>query len=203
VTSKTAFAQLREMLRVRANGQGESVDHQIHERFGRECAVMITDMEGFSRRTRDRGIIDVLQLISRMTDLCEPVIEEHGGKLVKVVGDDLIAVFDRPESALRAAFGMREVCAEDRVGRHPNDQILMAAGIGWGYILDLNGVEIFGDEVNRASKLGEDLAEKGEILVTRAAREQLLESDWFFEKRVTALSGMVFEHFCVHSHEST
>jgi adenylate cyclase len=204
MTVQTPWDELQDLLRERAKLQeSEAIEAQIHQRFGRECAIMITDMEGFSRRTRDHGIIDVLQLIGRMTDLCQPVLDHHGGTLIKIVGDDLLAIFDTAESAVRAAVGMRRACEDDRAGRSESERIRIAAGIGWGYLLDLDGTDVFGDEVNRASKLGEDLAGAGEILVTHAARERLPEAEWRLEKRATELSGMTFEHFCVHPLEDT
>ncbi len=199
MSAREPWTELRDLLRVRERtGETDVIDAQIHQRFGRECAIMITDMEGFSRRTRDRGIIDILQVIARMIELCEPVIDKHGGTLVKTVGDDLLALFDTADSAVRAAIGMQRVCEDDYVGRDPSERIRIAVGIGWGYMLDLDGTDIYGDEVNRASKLGEDLANPGEILVTHAARQCLTEVEWSLEKRTAELSGMLFEHFRVH-----
>ena len=104
----------------------------------------------------------------------------------------------KTDSAVRAAIGMQQVCEDDYTGRDPSERIRIAVGIGWGYMLDLDGTDIYGDEVNRASKLGEDLANPGEILVTHAARQCLTEVEWSLEKRTAELSGMLFEHFRVH-----
>ena len=51
--------------------------------------------------------------------------------------------------------------------------IRVACGIDFGSILVVPGVDFFGNAVNRASKLGEDLAAAGEILITREAMATL------------------------------
>ena len=65
---------------------------------------------------------------------------------------------------------MRDACAAHSAARPPNDFVGIAIGIGFGSILDLDGEDFFGDEVNLASKLGEDIATGGEVLLTDAAK---------------------------------
>lgn len=56
----------------------------------------------------------------------------------------------------------------------PEEQRLYASiGIGYGAILNIAGEDMYGDEVNLASKLGEDVAQRGEILLTAAARARI------------------------------
>jgi class 3 adenylate cyclase len=57
--------------------------------------------------------------------------------------------------------------------RKPEDQILLCVGIGCGRVLRIGDDDVFGAEVNAASKLGEDTAEAGEILVTDSLQRTL------------------------------
>jgi class 3 adenylate cyclase len=64
---------------------------------------------------------------------------------------------------------MHETCDKDAEGRRRNDTVSLSIGIDHGPILDLDGEDFYGDAVNIASKLGEDLADAGDQLVTRTA----------------------------------
>ncbi|MED5374260.1 MAG: adenylate/guanylate cyclase domain-containing protein [Myxococcota bacterium] len=173
----TALLELQGLLAERNSHsdpkQQEAIDERIRARFQRPLAVLISDMSGFSRITEQRGIIHFLALIQRMHTLCVPQIEECGGRLVKAEADNLFAVFPDSRQALMAAIAMRAACAKDAADRVPDSRISLAIGIGYGPILDIDGHDFFGDEVNRASKLGEDIAETGEILLTPAAAQGL------------------------------
>lgn len=48
--------------------------------------------------------------------------------------------------------------------------MLLCVGIGYGRVLRIGDLDVFGAEVNAASKLGEDIAKANEVLVTQAAR---------------------------------
>ncbi|TNE86363.1 MAG: adenylate/guanylate cyclase domain-containing protein [Deltaproteobacteria bacterium] len=143
-------------------------ESRIRARFEQEHAVLVLDMSGFSRITQKRGIVAFLALIQRMRTLCGPHIRGAGGRLVKAEADNLLAVFPDPDAALTAALGMHTACGEDAVDRERDDQVRVCIGIGYGPLIDIHH-DIFGDELNLASKLGEDLADPGEILLTPSA----------------------------------
>jgi class 3 adenylate cyclase len=151
------------------------LDARIRSRFERPLAVMISDMAGFSTITQQAGIIHFLALIQHMQALCVPVIEAHAGHLIKAEADNLYASFPEPVLAVDAAVAMRAACDADAKLRGVLDQVQVAIGLGFGPILDIDGHDFFGDQVNMASKLGEDIASAGEILLTRQMAEQLSE----------------------------
>lgn len=150
-----------------------TIDRQIWDLFGEEWAVVFTDLSGFSRRVREFGILHFLQVISEHHKLLLPIIEEHDGLLVKTDGDSLLLLFRRPERALVCVERMMDACAAYNVGRAPEVQILLCAGIGFGEVLRIGDYEVWGREVNAASKLGEDTAKSGEIWVTEAVRQAI------------------------------
>jgi adenylate cyclase len=137
-----------------------AVAETLDQLFGIDAAILVIDMAGFSRLTCERGIVAALLAIRQLQVIGLDEIESHGGELVKTDADNLYAVF--PDAA--AAY----LCAQVIAARIP-----AAAGIGYGRILLLEG-DLFGEEVNRASKLGEDTAGAGEILLTEAAAAQLV-----------------------------
>jgi class 3 adenylate cyclase len=147
------------------------IDKKIWDLFGERWAIMFTDLSGFSRGVESFGIIHFLQVIYEHNVLVAPIIDEHQGFLLKVEGDSLMALFRRPESALRCAIEMQHACQRINKRRTAEEAILLCVGLGYGDVLRVGEHEVFGAEVNAASKLGEDTADSNEILVTGAIAE--------------------------------
>jgi class 3 adenylate cyclase len=147
------------------------IDQRIFDLFGEEWTIMFTDLAGFSRQTAAFGIIHFLQIIHEKKKLLVPVISAHDGILVKIEADSFLVLFRRTASAIRCAVEMQRVCQKASEHRPPEEQILLCIGIGRGILLRIGASEVWGAEVNAASKLGEDTAKAHEILVTEAARE--------------------------------
>ena len=147
------------------------IDKKIWDLFGERWAIMFTDLSGFSRGVESFGIIHFLQVIYEHNVLVAPIIDEHQGFLLKVEGDSLMALFRRPESALRCAVEMQHACQRINKRRTAEEAILLCVGLGYGDVLRVGEHEVFGAEVNAASKLGEDTADSNEILVTGAIAE--------------------------------
>jgi adenylate cyclase len=172
---KGGQTRLWQLIEARAlpDADKESIDRRIWDLFGEEWAVMFTDLSGFSRQVAAFGIIHFLQIIHEQNRLLLPIVGDHDGILIKSDADSLLIIFRRTESALRAAIAMQARCSEYNRDRKPEDMMLLCLGIGHGRILRIGDDEIFGREVNAASKLGEDTAKSDEILLTDAARQQI------------------------------
>ncbi len=149
------------------------LDRRIWDLFGEQWAVMFTDLSGFSRRVEEFGIIHFLQIIYEQRKMLLPIVERHDGLLVKEEGDSLLILFRRVERALDAGIAMQRACRMVNERRKPEEQILLCVGIGHGEILRIADQDAWGREVNSASKLGEDTAKAGEILVTASAHVAL------------------------------
>ena len=108
----------------------------------------------------------------RALRVLRPGIARHGGRLVKVEADSLMLAFPDARSACRGVFAMEQALRRLNRGRPTNEQLAFSYGIGFGQVLDLED-DVFGLEVNLASKLGEDLARAGEVLLTSSAAESL------------------------------
>lgn len=139
------------------------IDTEIRAKFERRMGIMITDMAGMTELTKKRGILEILTLVRRMQRLSDPVIREHGGHLVKTEADDLFVVHDSAKSLFAIAKGLH--AAMNAHNQKSDDKLFIAIGLGFGSVLFLGG-EIWGDAVNVASKLGEDTAAGGEILIS-------------------------------------
>lgn len=166
------------------------IDSRIRELFAETIAVLIMDMSGFSRQTIRHGIIHFLAKIQRMHSIAIPLIEARGGLIVKLEADNIYAVFTEVADAVEAAVDIQK-------GLDAANTLLPAEldmhgeyGIGFGETLVIENEDIFGSEVNLASKLGEDLAQRGEILLTESAYGQVAEGGREFERLEMAVSGL-------------
>ena len=157
--------------RLQPGADKDRIDQRIWDLFGERWAIMYTDLSGFSRRVADFGVIHFLQTIYESFQLHAPVIDRHGGFLLKVEGDSLMVLFRNVNEALECALEMQQVTKRHNVTRTPEEKVLLCVGIGYGDMLRIGETDAFGAEVNAASKLGEDTAKEWEILVTGAVRD--------------------------------
>jgi adenylate cyclase len=159
--------------------QSEAADerHRIEEllwdEFGREYAVFVLDMSGFSLLTRKYGIVHYLSMVRRMQMTTEPIVKSYGGFMIKYEADNCFAVFPEPLSAVQAAIAMQHAFSAENLLTSDDLDIHISCGIDYGKILIVGHEDCFGDPVNRASKMGEDLAVAGEILVTQEAMKMI------------------------------
>ena len=156
--------------RSRPDADTAALDARIWDLFGEERAVMFTDLSGFSRQVAAFGIIHFLQVIHEQRKLLLPIVEAHDGVLVKEEADSFLLLFRRAGTALDCALEMQRACRRLNERRPPEEQVLLCLGIGFGRVLRVGDEDVFGAEVNAASKLGEDLARPYEVLVTESAR---------------------------------
>jgi adenylate cyclase len=149
------------------------IDERIWDLFGEEWAVLFTDLSGFGRHVAKFGIIHFLQVIFEQKRLLLPIASRHDGILIKIEADSLLVIFKRAKSAVACAVDMQRACADYNSSRPGEAKVLLCAGIGFGKILRIGDSDVYGNEVNAASKLGEDTAAANEILVTAAVRDAI------------------------------
>jgi class 3 adenylate cyclase len=153
-----------------------ALEDELWARAGSERAVLISDMSGFTRITRARGILHFLALFQQAQHIGERMFERHGGRFLKTAADNLFALFDTAGAAAACAQSMLHEAEKLNAGVPREDgHVKLCIGIGFGRILELSD-DGFGDQVNVAFKLGEDVAEKGQILVSEPAVENLRKS---------------------------
>jgi len=155
--------------RTKDNADVEAIDRRIWDMFGGDWAIMFTDLAGFSRHVAKFGITHFMQVIYEQQRLLVPVVEAHDGIVVKTEADSFLILFKRAPTALAAAVAMQEVCKKVNTRRPEEEQIILCVGIGFGHVLKIGDEDVYGHEVNLASKLGEDIARGGEILLTPGA----------------------------------
>ncbi len=196
---KNTLAYLTELLR-RRNEQPEEaprIDLELNKTFYAQRAIYVSDMSGFSRIVKTHGIIHFLAMIQQMRDLAIPAIEQNHGAIVKTEADNVFAVFECVEDAVRTSQQVLSACGRVNAGLPLDRQTHLSIGIGWGKILLIDYHDMYGDEMNLASKLGEDVAERDEVLLTDAAHGALAQGYVRGEQRALDISGVALKYWAI------
>src|ERR1700730_2248886 len=138
----------------------------------RLAAILAADVAGYSRLigVEEQGTLARLRAIR--TELIDPGIAAHNGRIVKTTGDGLLAEFASSVDALSCAGEIQAQMAERNIALTPESRIDFRIGIHQGDIVVDNG-DIFGDGVNIAARL-EGLAEAGGICVSARVQEDAI-----------------------------
>jgi class 3 adenylate cyclase len=142
-----------------------ALEQSVWDEFGAERAVMVADMSGFSRLTLKHGIVHYLSMVRRMQVTATPILAGWHGELVKFEADNLYAVFPDAAAAVHCAIALNHAFDAANLTTPDELDIRLSCGIAQGPILLLAGDDFFGHAVNVASKLGEDVADPGQILI--------------------------------------
>jgi class 3 adenylate cyclase len=174
------------------------IESELWNRYGAERVVFVLDMSGFSLLTRKHGIIHYLSMVRRMQLTSEPIIKTYGGSLIKYEADNCFAVFPDTLSAVHAAISLQLAFDASNLLTSDDFDVHIACGIDRGKILIVGDEDCFGDAVNRACKLGEDIAAAGEILVTQDAIKSITsELDFELREVMVSVSGLTIPSYAI------
>jgi class 3 adenylate cyclase len=126
-------------------------------------------MASFSSTSRKLGVCHFLKLIYRARRIISPIIAANNGKLLKCDADNCYAYFSSTDDAIRASFDVNAAMFQANQASDLAEHIHLSVGIDYGDLLLVGSEDFYGDPVNTASKLGEDIAIRGETLVTERA----------------------------------
>jgi len=147
--------------------QGALTPDDLDRKYLYRKAILMLDFTGFTVQAMNGRQMHALLRILDAQRVCVPVLHEHGASLVRAFADDLVGLFDDPAKALDAAFEIHRRVSTFNHSAYASDRPAQACiGIGFGDVYAIWPNLAMGDEMNRASKLGEDTARGNETLVT-------------------------------------
>jgi class 3 adenylate cyclase len=171
------------------------IEREVEAIFGEEKAILVLDMSGFSRTTQRLGITQFLLMIHQMRLIAQPCVTAHGGLVVKAEADNLFCLFDTVPDAVGAAQDITERLSAANLLLPEDKDLYVSIGIGYGRLLNIADKELYGNEVNLTSKLGEDVAERGQILLTAAAHQQLGDTTLPLREEWISISGLTLPYY--------
>jgi adenylate cyclase len=124
------------------------------------AAILAADVVGFSRLTRADEDRTLARLRALRSDLIDPTISVHNGRVVKRTGDGAIVEFRSVVDAVRCATEIQSLMIERNAGLPPERRIEFRIGIHLGDVVEESDGDLMGDGVNIAARL-EGIAKPG------------------------------------------
>jgi TolB-like protein/class 3 adenylate cyclase len=137
----------------------------------RLTAIMVADVVGYSRHIERDEARALAAIRALRSEILEPLLDHHRGRVVKLMGDGLIVEFGSVVDAVACAVAVQQRIAGDQVVVSTDSRLLLRIGIAVGDVV-VEGEDLLGDGVNIAARL-EALAEPGGICISDAAYGQL------------------------------
>jgi class 3 adenylate cyclase len=146
----------------------------VHPAVRRFAAVLFTDLVDSTARSAEAGDVAWLETLDCHDRICREVVEGMAGRIVKQTGDGMLAIFDAPSQAVRAAA--------DLVTKLGAVDLGVRAGVHAGELEIRDDGDITGAAVNIAARV-EQAAGLGEVYVSSAVRDMLLGGEHVFAER--------------------
>src|SRR5215510_1525972 len=132
----------------------------------RLTAILASDVAGYSR-LMGQDEVGTAQALREHRAAADPLVAEHGGRVVKTTGDGVLIEFGSVVGAIECALALQRLAAERNAGIASERRMEWRIGVHLGDVL-IEGDDILGDGVNIAARL-EGIAEPGGICISEDA----------------------------------
>ena len=137
----------------------------------RLAAILAADIVGYARLV-ERDEAGTLAAIRELrAELVDPLLAEHRGRIVKLMGDGAIIEFGSVVDAVACAVAVQQMLLTRQAGKPPEHRLVFRIGINLGDVV-VDGDDLLGDGVNVAARL-EQLCEPGGVLISGTAFDHL------------------------------
>jgi adenylate cyclase len=136
------------------------------------AAILVADVVGYSRLAAADEDRTLVRLRGLRSDLIDPAVAIHHGRVVKRTGDGIIIEFRSVVDAVRCAIEVQNGMVERNAGLPPERRIEFRIGIHLGDVVEEADGDLMGDGVNIASRL-EGIAKPGAICLSEDAYRQM------------------------------
>jgi TolB-like protein/class 3 adenylate cyclase/Flp pilus assembly protein TadD len=136
------------------------------------AAILAADVAGYSKLAGADEERTLARLRALRSDLIDPTIALHHGRVVKRTGDGVLIEFRSVVDAVRCAIEMQNGMVERNAGLPPERRIVFRVGIHVGDVVEESDGDLMGDGVNIAARL-EGIADPGGICLSEDAYRQV------------------------------
>ncbi len=136
------------------------------------AAILVSDVVGYSRLAGADEDRTLARLRALRSDLIDPTISVHHGRIVKRTGDGSVIEFRSVVDAVRCALEVQHAMVERNAGVAPDKRIEFRIGIHLGDVVEESDGDLMGDGVNIAARL-EGVCEPGAICLSEDAYRQV------------------------------
>ena len=122
------------------------------EKFRRTVVVMFTDIKGSTAYFEKYGDVAGLMMVHQCNDMLRQIVERHGGRVVKEIGDAIMAIFDECAESVQAAMEMQKSLIGFNAPKPEQDHVFIRIGLNYGTGL-VKSNDVFVDLLNVASRV--------------------------------------------------
>ena len=147
------------------------------EKFRKNITILFTDIKGSTSYFERYGDAAGLLMVSTCNNAIGDIVREHGGRVIKEIGDAVMASFDDCSQSVRGAIKMQKAIYEDSQTKPEQDRVSIRIGLNYGPGI-VRQDDVFGDVVNVASRV-ESVGAPEQIVISDALYEQVANSGEF------------------------
>ncbi len=137
----------------------------------RLAAIMAADVVGYSRLMETDEAATLAAIKSLRAEVIDQLLDEHTGRIVKLMGDGALVEFRSVVNAVTCAVAMQKGVAAHQAAAPPERRIVFRIGVNLGDVV-VEGDDLFGDGVNVAARL-EQICPPGGVLISGTAYDQM------------------------------
>src|SRR6184192_3865815 len=102
------------------------------EKFRRAITVMFTDIKGSTAYFEKYGDVAGLMMVHQCNDALQKIVEAHTGRVIKFIGDAIMATFDNPKESVQAAVEMQKQLINFNAPKPEVDHVFIRIGLNYG-----------------------------------------------------------------------
>lgn len=141
------------------------------EKFRRNITILFTDIKGSTSYFERYGDAAGLLMVSTCNNALGEITRQHGGKVIKEIGDAVMASFEDCAESVRASIKMQKAIYADSLTKPEQDRVSIRIGLNYGPGI-VKPDDVFGDVVNVASRV-ESVGSPEQIVISDALYEQI------------------------------
>ncbi len=135
------------------NLDGQQLDQAAElEKLRRSITVLFTDIKGSTAYFEKFGDSAGLLMVHHTNTLLGKAVERHGGRVIKTIGDAIMAAFEDPAESIAAAIEMQEAVTTDCAAKPDAHRVKIRIGINHGLGI-VKSNDVYGDVINVASRV--------------------------------------------------
>lgn len=136
----------------------------------RPQTILFADVSGSTRLFETKGDVEARRLIAAVLGALSHVCRQHGGRVIKTIGDEIMCTFPGALNGILAACDMQRRMGHDI--DFVRDSLAVRIGLHHGDALEEDDGDVYGDAVNTAARMG-SLAKREQVVTTAATYDSL------------------------------
>ncbi len=141
------------------------------EKFRKTITVMFTDIKGSTAYFEKYGDVAGMMMVHQCNDMLRQIVESHGGRVIKTIGDAIMASFEDGKESVLAAVEMQKALIGFNAPKPKVDHVFIRIGLNYGTGI-VKSNDVFGDVVNMASRV-ESVAVPEQIVISDSLNQQI------------------------------